>query len=101
MHHEGTVCPGGMAAIIGMDEEPLQEVCRETTAQLTANRAAAAHPGQGHVTIANFNAPGQIVISGEQAALTAAMELAAVGVDRGLCGIARVDAGLDRVVLRR
>ena len=39
MHHEGTVCPGGMAAIIGMDEEPLQEVCREATAQLTANRA--------------------------------------------------------------
>ena len=76
MHHEGTVCPGGMAAIIGMDEEPLQEVCREATAQLTTNRAADAHPGQGHVTIANFNAPGQIVISGEQAALTAAMELA-------------------------
>src|SRR6266567_7168008 len=76
MDHEGTVCPGGMAAIIGLNEEPLQEVCREATAQLTTNRAADAHPGQGHITIANFNAPGQIVISGEQAALTAAMELA-------------------------
>src|SRR5258708_16679443 len=26
MHHEGTVCPGGMAAVIGMDEATLQEI---------------------------------------------------------------------------
>jgi [acyl-carrier-protein] S-malonyltransferase len=76
MHHEGTVCPGGMAAVIGMDEEPLQAICQEVTARLTANLPAGAHPGQGRVTIANYNAPGQIVISGEQGALEAAMELA-------------------------
>jgi len=76
MHHEGTVCPGGMAAVIGMDEETLQEVCREATAQSVANLANDAHPGQGQVTIANYNAPGQIVISGEQGALSVAMELA-------------------------
>src|SRR6266516_3731323 len=29
MHLEGTICPGGMAAIIGMDAEQLQEVCQE------------------------------------------------------------------------
>src|SRR2546425_6733140 len=29
MHYEGTVCPGGMAAVIGMDEEPLQKVCQD------------------------------------------------------------------------
>jgi [acyl-carrier-protein] S-malonyltransferase len=76
MHYEGTICPGGMAAIIGMDAEPLQEVCREVTAQLTARLDAGAHAGQGQVAIANFNAPGQIVISGEQSALHQAMELA-------------------------
>src|SRR5207245_11684785 len=76
MHHEGTVCPGGMAAIIGMDAETLQEICREATAQSTANLARDAHPGAGQVIIANFNAPGQIVISGEQGALNLAMELA-------------------------
>ena len=76
MHYEGTVCPGGMAAVIGMDEGPLEEVCQEATAQAVANLAGGAHPGQGRVSIANFNAPGQIVISGEQAALSAATELA-------------------------
>ncbi len=76
MHHEGTVCPGGMAAIIGMDEATLQEVCEQATAESVANRPPHAHPGQGRVTIANFNAPGQIVISGEQDALALAMELA-------------------------
>src|SRR5947209_5184462 len=79
MHHEGTVCPGGMAAIIAMDAEQLQEVCREAENQ--ADQSAAdpnrtAHPGQGRVIIANFNAPGQIVISGEQKTLNLAMELA-------------------------
>ena len=76
MQHEGTVCPGGMAAIIGMDEEKLEEVCRDATAEMVANRPPHAHPGQGKVAVANFNAPGQIVISGEQDALNLAMELA-------------------------
>jgi [acyl-carrier-protein] S-malonyltransferase len=68
-----------MAAVIGMDEEPLEEICREVTAQRVANLPAGAHPGMGRVTVANFNAPGQIVISGEQAALEAAMEQARAG----------------------
>ena len=76
MHYEGTVCPGGMAAVIGMDEGPLEEVCQEATAQAVVNLPGDAHPGQGRVSIANFNAPGQIVISGEQAALSMAMDLA-------------------------
>lgn len=76
MHHEGTICPGGMAAVIGMDEEPLQQICQGVTAQQTANLPTGTHPGQGHVAIANFNAPGQIVISGEQGALEVAMEAA-------------------------
>src|SRR5947209_8781431 len=79
MHHEGTVCPGGMAAIIAMDVEPVQEVCLEAenqASQSTDDTNRTAHPGQGRVIIANFNAPGQIVISGEQKALNLAMELA-------------------------
>jgi [acyl-carrier-protein] S-malonyltransferase len=76
MHHEGTVCPGGMAAVIGMDAEVLQEVCREATAQSVATLGDVSHPGMGQVSIANFNAPGQIVISGEQGALNLAMEKA-------------------------
>lgn len=76
MHHEGTVCPGGMAAVIGMDEDSLEAVCQEATAQSITNLPKDAHPGQGRVIVANFNAPGQIVISGERGALSVAMELA-------------------------
>jgi [acyl-carrier-protein] S-malonyltransferase len=83
MHHEGTVCPGSMAAVIGMEEEQLQEVCQEATDQALAEYAARGdvasekrHPGLGRVIVANYNAPGQIVISGEQLALQKAMELA-------------------------
>jgi len=82
MHQEGIVCPGGMAAIIGMDAETLQAVCIEATQQTLAELSAAeeinksSHPGLGKVAIANYNAPGQIVISGEQRALSRAGELA-------------------------
>lgn len=83
MHNEGTVCPGGMAAIIGMDDERLQAVCQDATQQVQQELAneqpkgtSSMHPGLGQVAIANYNAPGQIVISGEQRALTRASELA-------------------------
>ncbi len=77
MDIEETACPGGMAAIIGIEAGPLQEVCQEATRQLTIELAGkTTHPGQGQVIVANYNAPGQIVISGEQNALTLASELA-------------------------
>ncbi|HLX41524.1 MAG TPA: ACP S-malonyltransferase [Ktedonobacteraceae bacterium] len=79
MHHEGTVCPGGMAAVIGMDADALEAVCLEATAEASAREtggAGATHPGMGKVIVANFNAPGQIVISGELRALQIAMERA-------------------------
>ncbi|MBM3836685.1 MAG: ACP S-malonyltransferase [Verrucomicrobia bacterium] len=50
---------GSMAAIIGLDEAPAREVCREAGVEL-----------------ANLNCPGQIVISGESAKITQACELA-------------------------
>ncbi len=78
MHHEGTLCPGGMAAVLGMDEEPLQEICRQATTQASGEleKGAGSHPGQGQVAVANLNAPGQVVLSGEQRALQLAIEMA-------------------------
>src|SRR5260221_12926436 len=76
MHHEGTVCPGGMAAVIGMDEGSLEAVCQEAIAQSVTNLPKDAHPGQGRVVIAKFNAPAQIVVSGERSALSVGMGLA-------------------------
>ena len=79
MHEEGQRCPGGMAAVLGLDDAILQEVCvqatEETLAALGTN--ANTHPGLGKVVVANYNSPGQIVISGEKQALERAMELAA------------------------
>jgi [acyl-carrier-protein] S-malonyltransferase len=59
MHEVGQQHPGGMAAIIGLEEMKLAEVCRQTG-----------------TIMANVNCPGQIVISGASEALTKAMELA-------------------------
>lgn len=75
MQHEGSVCPGSMAAIIALDEQVLQDVCAQATSQASA-QGAGTHPGEGQVAIANYNAPGQLVISGELAALDLAMKLA-------------------------
>jgi len=65
MKQAGQLAQGGMAAIMHLDRDTLAGVCRE------ASDAA----GQ-RVQIANDNAPGQIVISGDKAALDKAMELA-------------------------
>jgi [acyl-carrier-protein] S-malonyltransferase len=63
MKATGEERPGGMAAVIGLDEQVLEEVVREAQSA-------------GIVTLANANSPGQTVLSGEIAALTRAMELA-------------------------
>ncbi len=78
MHEEGTACPSGMAAVLGLDDAVLQEVCAQATAETLAalGPQASRHPGMGRVVVANYNSPGQIVISGEQQALARAMELA-------------------------
>lgn len=53
------VTRGGMAAIIGLDEAPMREVC-----------------AQAGVSLANLNCPGQLVISGETEKIAQACELA-------------------------
>jgi [acyl-carrier-protein] S-malonyltransferase len=84
MQDEGVRCPSGMAAVLGMDRAALEVVCAEAraqAAQATQTRgdpetAARGHPGVGSVVIANDNAPGQLVLSGERQALEVAMALA-------------------------
>src|SRR5260370_10510077 len=80
MHHEGLVVPGGMAAIIGLDSQSLQAIFQEAPNQALAHYSTdrhdqPAHPGLGKVIVPNFNAPGQIVIPGEQYALNVAIDL--------------------------
>ena len=53
-----------MAAILGLDDDAIERVCQEASAS------------GGIVVAANRNCPGQVVISGEVAALERAMELA-------------------------
>jgi [acyl-carrier-protein] S-malonyltransferase len=59
MYETGVAVPGAMAAILGLDENVLVEVCRETD-----------------TTIANYNCPGQLVISGKKENIVKAIELA-------------------------
>jgi [acyl-carrier-protein] S-malonyltransferase len=66
MHEAGQKRAGSMAAIIGLDEIKLAEVCK-----------------QSDTVMANINSPGQIVISGAAENMTKAMELAtAAGASR-------------------
>ncbi len=58
--------PGGMASVLGLDAQKVEEACRE---------ASSGPDGAGFVAIANRNSPGQIVISGEVPALERATEL--------------------------
>lgn len=59
MQEAGEKIPGGMVAIIGLDEISVEAVCQETGAE-----------------IANHNSPGQIVLSGTREALVRAADLA-------------------------
>jgi [acyl-carrier-protein] S-malonyltransferase len=65
MKQAGERSPGGMAAILGLEREPVEKVC-----------ATAREQSGEYVGVANDNCPGQIVISGASSALERAMELA-------------------------
>ena len=59
---------GAMCAVLGMDGEKIAKICDET---------------EGIVSVANYNCPGQIVITGEETAVAAAGEaLKAAGARR-------------------
>ena len=63
MYETGVKVPGAMAAILGEMSRTIEEICNEASAK-------------GVVVPANYNNTEQIVISGEVAAVEAAMELA-------------------------
>ena len=67
MAEAGTENPGRMAAIIGLTEDEVAEICKQ------AETVDVVQP-------ANFNSPGQIVISGSERGVDRAMDLAR---DRG------------------
>lgn len=64
MQRAGEIEAGTMAAVIGLQAEKVVEVCAQATAE------------SGIVQCANFNSPGQIVISGTVEGVKKAMELA-------------------------
>ncbi|NBJ96248.1 [acyl-carrier-protein] S-malonyltransferase [bacterium 1xD8-48] len=61
---------GAMSAVLGLEAAAIEKVCEET---------------QGMVSIANYNCPGQIVITGEKTAVDAA-------------GLALKEAGAKRII---
>ena len=64
MAESGNKRRGAMSAILGLDREPLERVCHE------------ASDGNEVAVIANDNCPGQLVISGDEAAVERAENLA-------------------------
>ena len=63
MEEVGTKTKGTMAAVLFLDEKKLMEACLQAS-------------DEGRVEIANYNCPGQLVISGEVAAVEKACSLA-------------------------
>jgi [acyl-carrier-protein] S-malonyltransferase len=72
MQRSGAGRDGAMAAILGLDDAAIPELVRQ----------ASAH---GVFAVANRNSPGQVVVSGERAAIDAAAEIAkALGAKRAI-----------------
>jgi [acyl-carrier-protein] S-malonyltransferase len=57
MQHAADAHPGTMAAVLGLDDDRADEACRRA---------------EGDVWVANFNAPGQVVIAGDVEAVASA-----------------------------
>jgi len=64
MKEQGNHRPGGMAAVIGLERQCLEQTCEQASSETG-----------GIVSVANANSPEQFVISGELAALNRAIEL--------------------------
>jgi [acyl-carrier-protein] S-malonyltransferase len=65
MQNAGEIHPGTMAAIIGLEDNVVDEICETATEAI-----------QKPVVPANYNCPGQLVISGDEDAVKKAVELA-------------------------
>jgi [acyl-carrier-protein] S-malonyltransferase len=69
---------GLMAAILGLDRKIVDEICEDVTLRQSSNSSLVTRYSllPHHVSAANYNCPGQIVISGEKTAVEKAMEIA-------------------------
>jgi [acyl-carrier-protein] S-malonyltransferase len=65
MKEAGQRSPGGMAAVLGLETEVVDQVCRQAREETG-----------GVIQVANYNSPGQIVISGDFRTRDVAVELA-------------------------
>ena len=65
MQEAGNSNPGTMAAVIGMDDDDVVDICKRATEETDKE-----------VIAANFNSPGQVVISGYVEAVEKAIEIA-------------------------
>lgn len=73
MYRSGQERPGTMAALLGLEDDAAEQVCAEASRQ------------GGECVPANYNSPGQIVISGDVPTVERAMELArAAGAKRAV-----------------
>lgn len=63
MARAGTLRPGTMAAVLGLDDPKIEEICSAVSSQDKV------------VVVANYNSPGQIVISGDIDAVAEATKL--------------------------
>jgi len=82
MHEAGARNPGGMAAVLGLDAPQVEDVCSRVREN-----------GGGYVGVACDNAPGQVVISGEERALQIGMEAASAAGARRVIRLAVSIAG--------
>lgn len=64
MQQAGTQNPGTMAAVIGMEDAMVEDICAKATSEV----------GKA-VVPANYNCPGQLVVSGYESAIDRAIEL--------------------------
>lgn len=65
---EAVPAGGAMTAVLGLEQNVVERICQET---------------EGQVSVANYNCPGQIVITGEEAAVAdAAQKLSEAGAKR-------------------
>jgi [acyl-carrier-protein] S-malonyltransferase len=65
MKKAGESNPGSMAVILKLDDDVVAKICEKVTAE-----------GRGILQLANYNSPGQVVISGHNAAVERGIELA-------------------------
>jgi len=85
MAEAASINPGGMVAILGLNSSVVESICEEASSS-------------GIVSPANYNCPGQVVVSGEEKAIQRAVELAQKAGARG-CKNLRVSGAFHSALM--